>query len=238
LSGIPVFLTYCDGSDERSQNVPLRLRLIGDSIDTAYVSTRYRDKGAVVYGPSDNTGNWIGMAITPVEAYVKIRTTGEVSTRVPGTYTIGYSATDTTGVELTPVTRTVHVVENPSAFLNGLYDVTYTTTATEGSTKTTTAGTYTAMVENTDERNRFQINALKIGPQFVFGRCALVGNKVEIDFYHQDFDYRTSGTGTLSAAKSTFTLQNAAYQYSPRITYSIKTVFKKRLAMIASDNGK
>ena len=73
------------------------ISLVGNSTVTINKGSTYSDAGATV---TDN-----------IDTTVTVTTTGSVNPNIVGTYTITYNATDSSGNNATPVTRTVNVVD-------------------------------------------------------------------------------------------------------------------------------
>ncbi len=78
-------------------NIKPVISLVGNSTVTINKGSTYSDAGATV---TDN-----------IDTTVTVTTTGSVNPNIVGTYTITYNATDSSGNNATPVTRTVNVVD-------------------------------------------------------------------------------------------------------------------------------
>ena len=157
--------------------------------------------------------------------------TGYVNTRSPGRYYLNYRATDEAGNTSATLTRTVHVLTNSTASLSGIYNAVCTcSTVIAGFLKpTVTTHTYLTAVSPGAFKNRFDVGALKIGPGDVVPSMFLTGNAISVSFYlsQADFDCNTTATGTLSAAKNSFTIESTVRKWSPVITYHCVNVYKK-----------
>ena len=197
---------------------------IGEKTDTAFLNTSY------VAAPVEMLG--YGECV-PVEI------TGRVNTAVVGTYYLDYDYTDTKGNKSATVTRTVHVVENRAALLNGNYNAVCTCTAvsadiTKGASKPTiTTSNYTAAVSSYTLNDHFNLVPLKIGSEYVVPFATLHGNSISAGFYHRNFVVGDNSSGTLSPEKNTFTIETTNYQMSPPIKYHCKNVFTKQVTEIA-----
>lgn len=162
---------------------------------------------------------------------IRPEVTGYVNIRSPGVYYLHYRATDASGNTSTAVTRTVHVLPNNTNALTGIYNVICTcSTLIAGSLKpTVTTHTYITAVSPGAFKNSFDASALKIGPLDVVPSMFLTGNAISVSFYLSlsDFDCNTSTTGTLSAAKNSFTIESTVHKWSPVITYHCVNVYRK-----------
>lgn len=195
----------------------------GRKIDTAYLYAYYQDRGAAVVVYVD------GMQTCREAGFVP-KTTGAVNTRLPGVYSLSYSATDLAGNELAAVTRTVHVVENKAGFLSGNYDAACSCTAavSGSSNPTITTGNYTAVVTPGSADRRFCITTLNIGPEYVTADACLTGNYVEAGYFSPDYA-NLPMSGTLSATKNTFTIESKAHAYSPAVIHRCRNVYNRQL---------
>lgn len=214
-------------SDSKSDTIPPALKLIGEKLDTAFLFTHYTDPGATLL--DEKAGDLF------VYKEGRVKTQGEVNTRLPGEYQITYSASDAAGNLALPITRTVIVTENSSNFLNGHYSVSCTCTLLPqgSSTPSLTASTYTAFVNAGSERNGFEISRLNLGPVTVLPKATLNGHDITISYYDRDLNY-TDGSeevykNTLSVSKTSFTIETKVMPWSPLVTYHCKNVYTKNL---------
>ncbi len=200
---------------------PTRIILDGQKLDTAYLLTTYKDPGATYFEDRDGIKNCN-------EYGVVTDITGSVNTNVPGTYYLTYNAQDSLGKPLTPITRTVVVMESATNFLTGLYDVSCTCTATSPDQKpTVSTENYTAMVNPGPGKNDFEIITLQVGDK-ILPRCSLVGDKMYVGFFTASFDWSASGgTGTLSPSKDSFTIETSAQRFTPTIKYNCTNVYSR-----------
>lgn len=205
----------------RSEKKPV-IQLQGKAIDTAFLYTNYHDPGASVFEDKDgrvDCNDYI--LVSDVE--------NSLNNRLPGTYYIHYNAKDSMGKKLAAVTRTVHMVENSTAFLNGNYDVVCTCTAIAASSgPTLSTESYTAVAVPQGEKDCFELFTLKIGYEKVVSSVHLMGTKLEAGFFSTDYA-RVATSGTLSPSKNSFTIESTSYPFSPAITYSCKNVYTKHL---------
>jgi hypothetical protein len=227
LCVIAFILCSCEEEEKSSWTAPVKdtiapvIRLLGNAYDTAYLHSEYSDPSVSVIDEYAGRTNCIE------NMHIEIK--GEVDTRFPGNYILAYTAKDDEGNEAGPVTRTVTVVENKAAFLNGGYSVTTTYTAVMRGTNTPTIGTdsYSATVMPFNRQNNFDLSVLKIGPEFVKPSTAVVGNVIEVSFFNPLFHYNCPSTGTLSPAKDSFTIETTAYQWNPPVNYKCRNVYTK-----------
>lgn len=196
--------------------------LQGKAIDTAFLYTNYHDPGASVFEDKDGRISCNEYAlVSDVE--------NTLNNRLPGTYYIHYNAKDSTGKKLAAVTRTVHMVENSTTFLNGNYDVVCTCTAIAASSSPSiSTESYTAVAVPQGAKDCFDLFTLKIGYEKVVSSVHLMGAKLEVDFFSTDYA-RVSTSGTLSPSKNSFTIESTSYPFSPAITYSCTNVYTKHL---------
>jgi hypothetical protein len=225
---IAVSLTACtnDETETVSQMEPARIILNGKQIDTAYLFSTYKDPGASFFEDRDGTKNCNEYGIVS-------NVTGSVNPDLPGTYYLTYNAQDLAGNPMTPVTRTIIVVENPANFLNGLYNVACTCTALASSSDPIiTSQNYTALVNPGSARNQFELVSLEVGGEKVIPRSSLNGYRIDVGFFNANFDWSCSGgTGTLSPGKNSFTIETQAQRYTPSIKYFCKNVYTKLLTI-------
>jgi hypothetical protein len=201
---------------------PTRIVLNGRKLDTAYLFTTYRDPGASYFEDRDGTKNCNDYGIVT-------NVTGQVNTNVPGTYYLTYNAQDSTGTPMPAVTRTVIVMEGATHFLNGLYTVACTCTATApGSKPVVTSQNYTAVVNPGVEKNQFEIITLDIGGEKIIPRSTLEGEHIYVGYFTANFDWTcSSGSGTLSPSKNSFTIETTAQRFTPAIKYICTNVYTK-----------
>lgn len=208
----------CEQNEATDQITPPVIVINGNKLDTAYLNSSYDDRGASLEKSS----------------CVKINASGNVNTAITGVYYVDYDYTDTAGNMAATVTRTVHVVENKCAFLNGGYNVVCTCVAVVAGlpNPTITTTNYTATVAPAIDNNCFELSSMKIGSGYVvpFPPPSINGNSITVGFWDRDcIPGSCSTTGTLSATKNTFTLESVAYQFSPAIRYMCKNVYTKQL---------
>jgi hypothetical protein len=197
--------------------------VIRNKIDTAFLHTNY---GAEKVEVIDN-GKCLDVNIT-----------GTVNTTLPGTYFLDYDCTDAAGNMAATVTKTVIVAENSANFLNGVYNVVCTNTASidGSSTPTITTDKYIATVSSFTPNSHFDLSGLKIGNEYVMHWTSVSGYSIEVSYFSTEFDWNSSvSTGTLSPTKNTFTIESTAYQYSPAIRYQTKNVYTKQLIEVATN---
>lgn len=164
----------------------------------------------------------------------EIKPAGKINTSVAGAYYLDYDYTDAKGNRAATVTKTVHVVENRAAFLNGNYKAICTCTALPadigGSSfnPTITTTNYTAAISTYTLNNHFQLIPLKIGFEYLTPLTSLIGNSITARFYHRNFVVGSGiSSGTLSPLKNTFTLETTNYQITPAIKYNCRNVYAK-----------
>ncbi|MDP1800472.1 MAG: DUF5011 domain-containing protein [Bacteroidota bacterium] len=211
-------LFSCEQPEIPTKIIPPVIVLNGNKIDTAYLNSSYDDRGAII----EKSGN------------ASVNVTGSVNTALSGIYYVDYDYTDTSGNTAATVTRTVHVVENKCAFLNGGYDVVCTCIAivTGAPNATITTTNYTANVAGAMDNNSFELSSMKIGSGYVvpFPAPSINGNSITVNFWDRDcIPGSCSTTGTLSVTKNTFTIESLAYQFSPAVRYRCKNVYTKQL---------
>jgi hypothetical protein len=222
LSYCIVLLAACAEQEVLQLPEAPRILLDGKTLDTAYLFTNYKDPGASYFEDRDGTKNCN-------EYGVVTDITGSVNTSMPGIYTLTYNAKDTSGNPMSPVTRTIVVVESATHFLNGPYNVSCTCTATAPKEKpVTSTENYTAMVNPGPGKNDFEIITLEVGGEKIIPRCALIGDKMDVGFFTASFDWSSSsGTGTLSPSKNSFTIQTTAQRFTPSIKYTCTNIYSK-----------
>lgn len=212
-------------------SIPPVLHLNGESIDTAYLYTKYADPGVKLL--DEKAGDLFIYTEGIVETH------GEVNTRLPGTYTITYSARDAAGNAAIALTRTVNVVENSTTFLNGNYTVACTCTILPqgSSTPSMVSSTYTAAVLSSPRRDQFQISRLNLGPVNVMPGAHLNGSSIDLDYYDRELNY-TDGSekiykNVLSPSKTSFTIETSVMPWSPLVTYHCINIYSKNLSIQA-----
>ncbi|MCE3227536.1 MAG: hypothetical protein K0S32_2087 [Bacteroidetes bacterium] len=208
--------------------IPPMMSITGNKIDTAYLYSDYNDQGVAL-------NDWRHGGLKCLESSF-VKTEGEVNVNIPGTYTITYRATDLAGNSAVPVTRTVHVVPSPLASFHGVYKVACTCTAEIAGSKTTTITNenYLSDIKPAGSKNHFDIVSMNIGRERLTVSSAIVGDKLESSAFNVDYHYLSGGTGTISLAKNTFTIESIYYLYSPRIDYRCRNVFGKQLVEISA----
>lgn len=233
--------------------IPPVLRLAGNEIDTALVYMAYSDPWVILrdvdeYGDLKCIDGFLehnphsgvtfnktdDKLISSEESLIQVE--GTVDVRYPGTYTLTYTGRDHAGNLSIPVTRTVKVVENPHSYLNGIYDVKCDCKITDpvSSKIRTSTGTYTAYVSNASKRG-FELSLLNIGPDYIMPKTALIGDTLDIGYYHRDLNYNSRGYGSLAPDKKSFTITAVSYPWQPLITYSCTSVYTRRLDILKQE---
>ncbi|MBK7312123.1 MAG: DUF5011 domain-containing protein [Sphingobacteriaceae bacterium] len=199
--------------------------LEGEKVDTAFMFVSYADRGATVNTYTN------GIIDKCSELVIWANVSGSVNTNIPGTYILSYTADDSLGVPLAPASRTVHVVENSSNFLSGVYKVAFTCTAISGSDKPiVTSENYTAVVNPANGKGHFQLLPLNIGPEQVIPQASLNGNTMSVGFFSANYASFES-TGTLSPSKNTFTIESWAQRHYPSTNFYCKNVYSKLITI-------
>ncbi|PBQ32796.1 hypothetical protein CNR22_13765 [Sphingobacteriaceae bacterium] len=179
---------------------------ISKIVDTAYLNTFYNSET---------------VEVEPCEG---VTVTGKVNTSKIGTYYLDHDYTDKFGNKSVTVTRTVHVVENSAAFLNGPYRAVCTCTTVKASESSVAAENYTAYISPSPLKNHFELVNLKIGPDFVIPITSLQRDKIQVEYYrHQG----GTSSGTVSLAKNSFTIESEVNGNFPVTKYRCKNVFVK-----------
>lgn len=165
-------------------------------------------------------------------AELSLVTTGSVNNKTVGEYTLTYNAEDAAGNKAKPVTKKVRIVENDINFLSGNYSVTCSCTKQlKNSDKTVLSTEHytTSLLSSPALNNEFNLSHLKVADYYVKPFSIRVKDtKLEVHFYDPAFDLSSnSSTGTLSASKSTFTIESTGYLYSPVTKYTCKNSFTK-----------
>lgn len=246
---IAVFLLSCREdiskvSQQPVDSIPPVINLRGNKIDTAYLqisSTTLIANGVSGYTwlPGNSTANYVDAGVTVLEEIdgqlrcsdIPVEITGTVNNKFPGTYILYYSARDASGNKAAGLSRTVHVVENGAAFLNGNYNVACSCTAVIASSPdpTITTANYTASAVMSGRiNNSFSLSALKIGPECVIASTFLNGNTIDVGFYGPEYA-NSSTSGTLSVTKNAFIIESKVQMWSPPITYSCKNIYVRSM---------
>lgn len=204
--------------------IPPVINLQGKINDTACQHSIYRDPGATVL---DKKNGWLSCADDIV-----LQTQGEVNTTLTGSYLLTYSAVDSAGNFAATVSRTVHVVENNAAFLNGVYNVvcTCTTIADKSAGAIITTDQFIAAISTGAVNSRFELSALRVGPLNVISSPYLSGNSIYAAYYISPADFQQGGSsaiGSLSPTKDTFTIETIAHKWAPSVTYICRNVYTK-----------
>jgi hypothetical protein len=206
------------------------LVLEGKKVDTAFMFVSYLDPGATI-------NKYVNGLITCPENVIWANVTGSVNTNIPGTYILNYDGKDSLGNTLAPLSRTVHVVENSSNVLVGMYTVAFTCTAVSGSDKPiVTSGNYTAVVNPASSQGHFQLITLNIGAEHVIPQASLSGTAIGIGYFSANYHYPNStASGTLASSKNTFIIESKFQRYSPNTIFSCKNVYSKLLTIKEPD---
>ncbi len=200
------------------------LVLEGKKNDTAYLFVPYTDEGATV-------NKYFNGTIRCPELVIWANVSGSVNTNMPGTYVLEYNASDSLGVPLAPISRTVQVIENSSNFLSGIYKVACTCTAITGSDKPIiTTENYTAVVNPAKGMGHFQLVTLSIGPEHVIPQASLNGSVINVGYFGSNYTH-FNALGTLSDTKNAFTIETQIQRYSPATRFLCKNVFTKLLTI-------
>ncbi len=221
-----VFATLSCEQEEINPVIPLpEIVIQGNPIDTAYLYTTYNDPGANYF--EDNNDRWVNDG-----DFIKVTdVSGVVDTKLPGTCYLKYNAKNSEGKTLATVTRTIHVIENPTAFLNGNYNVACTCTTTAGPISTSSSQNYTASVWPNPGKNYFDLMFLNIGAEKIVPITSLSGNSITIHHWSPDYDNSSSASGTLSATKNSFTIDTKFHRYTPRVTYTCRNIYTRQLVL-------
>lgn len=240
---IPILFYLCSSCELVEDNrmllnssrdsIPPVLQFNGAAHDTAFLFTRYTDPGVKLM--DEKAGDLF------IYREGRVETDGEVNTRLPGTYTITYSARDAAGNAAIALTRTVNVVENSTAFLNGNYTVACTCSILPqgSSTPSIVSSTYTAAILSSPRRDQFQISRLNLGPVNVMPGAHLNGSSIHLEYYDRELNY-TDGSekvykNELSPSKNSFTLETGVMPWSPLVTYHCKNVYTKQIHVLSSE---
>jgi|GEM_PF-1448570 len=182
----------------------------------------YGDPGAAVL---ETAGDELRCSDIPVVV------SGRVNNKFPGTYVLHYYAKDSAGNEAAAISRTVHVVENGAAFLNGNYNVacSCTTTPAGSSNSTIRSSNYTSTaIASNALNNHFVLSALRIGPEDLMPTIRLNGTSLSSDYFSPaDYNYNSTLSGTLSVTKNAFIIESKVQTWSPLITYRCKNTYLK-----------
>ena len=221
-----ILVTVGCEQEEINPVIPLpEIVLQGNPIDTAYLYTTYTDQGAKFF--EDNNDRWVNDG-----DFIKVTdVSGTVDTKLPGTCYLKYNGKDASGRTLATVTRTIHVIENPTTFLNGNYNVICTCTTAAGPISTNSSQNYTASVWANPAKNYFDLMFLNIGAEKIAPITSLSGNSITIHHWSPDYYHRSNASGTLSATKNSFTIDTKFYRYTPRVTYTCRNIYTKQLVI-------
>ena len=214
---------------------PPVIQLKGNMEDTVFISeqelayrplsTPYFDPGAVVED--------IRAKFDCTRESLQAEITGTVNTNLPGNYLLAYNAKDASGNEAATVSRTVHVVNNRASFVNGIYNVVCTCTASiAGSPKSlVSSGKYSAVAAASSANNSFDVSALQLGSERVVAKAFLSGTHISLSYFSNTFQPTGSRSGTLSASKNSFTLETTSIQLSSvcGMSYRCKNVYTRRV---------
>lgn len=225
-----ISLMSCDNTeatDASANKSYTEIAIEGKKVDTAYMFVPYADQGATVKSYTD------GIINNCPELIIWASVAGSVNTNIPGTYILNYTADDSLGAPLAPVSRTVHVVENSSNFLNGLYAVSCTCTAASGPKKPIiTTENYTAVVNPASGRGHFQLVPLNIGAEQIIPQASLSGTNISVGYFSANYHYPNSiAGGTLSPAKNSFTIETEFQRYSPATMFYCRNIYEKLLTI-------
>jgi hypothetical protein len=228
ISVIVLSLISCKKEEpkkEEAQETPVQtadtiapvITLNGNKNDTTYLGIVYVDAGASVIDNKDgNISPWLVVS-------------GVVNNTLTGTYMINYYAKDSANNQA-QVTRTVSVL-NTTSFLDGNYNVANSCTAQISlANPTITTSNYTAtVIASNSIAASFTLSSLNIGPVSVAVPHASYSNG-EFSIYYNAIGYTGSaGTGTLSVAKNSFTIETLTYdQMYPSRTYKCRNIYTKQ----------
>jgi hypothetical protein len=242
LTGCGIEGTRATEHTEIKDTVPPVLFLQGLKVDTIYLQPNmttlaYDGSSTYTWNPGNACLGYEDKGVAVLEQIrgqllctdIPTKVEGIVNTKTPGTYYLHYTATDTAGNKSAVVTRTVHVLENPLAFLNGNYDVVCTTTLVTGASLKDwiSTNTYTAVVYPKCERGCFELVTLNIGPERVIPATSLDGHSIQVSYFGPEY-VNSSATGTLSASKNSFAIESTFCAYSAGASYLCKNVYTKR----------
>lgn len=229
---ILVLLSSCGLTEARADHaLPDREEITyaiepGSSEDMACLYADYQDPGATIVVYVNGMRTCRDAAFVP-DVY------GWVNTRLPGTYSLTYTATDPSGKPVSAVTKTVHVMANSAGFLNGNYDVTCdcTVTASGSPGHTLTTVSYTAASASGSRDRQFKLSLLNIGADYGVSDAVLVGNTIGPGFCFSP-DYQvTYLSGALSDAKTTFTISSLVHRYTPQTIYRCQNIYTRHLTI-------
>lgn len=195
------------------------IRMDGPPHETIYQNTLYSDPGAEVMDVVNGEIRCSG---------IFLKSSGNLNIHVPGIYLMEYKAEDSQGNVLPVVTRTIQVVVNDAAFLNGIYNVACSCTAVIGSSPALiTTEDYIAAVSSGSKNREFELNKLKIGPVDIIPSTRLNEDRIEVSYFYEDIDIvRSQASGTLSPSKNTFTIESHAVKTYPYKNYHCINVFR------------
>lgn len=211
--------------------VPI-LSLNGKNHDTTYLYAEYSDPGAY-YLERDE------MAPSCSDTKLVTDVRGHVNTHVLGSYCLSYHAYDNSGKELAPATRTVVVVENKLAYLNGNYQVVYTGTVTSLTTRSssTTTGSFTTQVKTASRGNCFNVMSLFTGTEHLNVDACVLRDSVELGFWSPDYA-RIETRGKLSPSRTSFTIETVVYPYAVNAVYRFRNTYTKQLIISEAEPEK
>ncbi|WP_317899867.1 immunoglobulin-like domain-containing protein [Aurantibacillus circumpalustris] len=218
------------------------LNLLGKEIDTTYLqisSTTLSTNGASGYTwhPGNSTSNYPdpgAQVLDEINGQMRctdlpLEVTGVVNNKFPGRYVLYYNVKDLAGNKAATVSRTVHVLENSAAFLNGDYSVTCncTVTTNNANTPTVTTSSYTAaVVTSAKVNNQFKVTSLKTGPEYIVPSITLVGNSLDVFYYTRNYNSKVTTTA-LSPDKSSFSVEIQDYFSDGSFAYTCNNVYTK-----------
>lgn len=192
-------------------------------IDTAYLYTSYNPQDVRVIEPDANRSSCNAN---------RVNVSGYVNINLPGTYFLEYDVSDNSGNSAATVTRTVHVVENKSAYLNGSYDAVSSCTCvnTSAGSRTVTESSYQADITSEPVNRYFKLISLNIGNDHVALSTRLHDSVFEAGFFNPDYHFKSGGTGTVSSGGNKILIETIAYHYSGFI-FNCKNVYHKKLVI-------
>ena len=229
-------------SARQVDTIPPLIHLVGKKIDTTYLqisSTSLTLKSAsnCTWHPGNSTANYPDPGASVVDVIdgqlrctdIPLTKTGAVNNKFPGTYILYYNAEDDAGNKAATVSRTVHVVQNSAAFLNGDYSIvtSYTATTKGFAQPTVSTSNYTANLSTSEKANNcLNLSALKIGTEYVAAKVHVMNDSFELSYYSPNFNTRFR-VGSVSRANKTFTIETHDYHWDGSTIYTCKHVFTK-----------
>lgn len=221
-----ILLQACNYNDELKTEVSVPIKdtippvitINGNENDTVCLGTLYMDRGASVMDTKNGA---------PLCSDIKVNIIGTVNSSLTGVYFLDYDASDEDGNHAATITRTVHVIENSASFLNSIYNVVCSCTASVKGllTPTVTTDRYIAAVSPGLINRSFVLSALRIGPEKIMPFTSLNGNSINVNYYGREYHTASNASGVLSAAKKSFTIESIFYQWSPTIVYRCNNVY-------------